>query len=379
MFGTGAGGTRPVIQRNSLREQIAGALREEMMAGRLAAGRNFTVKEIAELYGVSATPAREALVDLAAQGLLRAEHHRGFTVPEFGWDDFLEIFESRVLITDSYFRRLAAHPGAPDDSRLPSLRRRADAAVRAARAGNLDVMVGCDRRFWQEVAGLLGNRRIADYLDWLRVQSWMFAARYLRSMPELGGVCWDSHLDLVDAIEARDVPRVHRIVCEYNLFTVGLLAELAGQQVETVGVLPLLTGRPVAAPGGPGAQDGPVAARAPRTAEEPAEEAEAGSALRPDSAARLPWTEGGAGPEQSAPGTAPHPEEPGREAGGARGHERESGHELGRELGRELGLGLGLVPQPRSVPYGRFGRRLPEPPSGRLPEGRPGPHRAPGR
>lgn len=187
-----------------------------------------------------------------------------------------------MLITDSYLRRLAVNPGAPDDSRLTSLRRRADAAVRAARAGNLDVMVGCDRRFWQEVAGLLGNRRIADYLDWLRVQSWMFAARYLRSMPELGGVCWDSHLDLVDAIEARDVPRAHRIVCEYNLFTVGLLAELAGQQVETVGVLPLLTGRPVAAPGGPGAQDGPVAAGASRTGED----TEAGSAPRPESAAQ---------------------------------------------------------------------------------------------
>ncbi|MFJ8431844.1 GntR family transcriptional regulator [Kitasatospora sp. NPDC094019] len=370
MFGTGAGGTRPVIQRNSLREQIAGALREEMMAGRLAAGRNFTVKEIAELYGVSATPAREALVDLAGQGLLRAEHHRGFTVPEFGWDDFREIFESRVLITDSYVRRLAANPGPPDESRLPSLRRRADAAVRAARSGNLDVMVGCDRRFWQEVAGLLGNRRIADYLDWLRVQSWMFAARYLRSMPQLAGVCWDSHLDLVDAIEARDVARVHRIVCEYNLFTVGLLAELAGQPVETVGVLPLLTGRPVT-----GVPDGAVPDGAVPAA---GEGAEADGGPRPESAAQAPrtgWTPGGTGAGQPAPGTAHHPAEPGREAGGARGRE----HDLGRELGRELGLGLGLVPQPRSVPYGRFGRRLPDPPSGQLPEGRPDPHRAPGR
>ncbi|MEU3573473.1 GntR family transcriptional regulator, partial [Kitasatospora sp. NPDC036755] len=238
----GAGDTpRPVIHRNSLREQIAGALREEMMAGRLAAGRNFTVKEIAELYGVSATPAREALVDLGAQGLLRAEHHRGFTVPELGWDDFLEIFESRVLITDSFHRQYADRRALPDLSRLPSLHRRADAAVRAARAGNLDVMVGCDRRFWQEVGGLLGNRRIADYLDWLRVQSWMFAARYLRKLPSLGGVCWERHPDLVEAIEARDSAGAHRIICEYNLYTVRLLAGLAGQPLESVTVLELLT------------------------------------------------------------------------------------------------------------------------------------------
>ncbi|MGW2249405.1 GntR family transcriptional regulator [Kitasatospora sp. NPDC001660] len=327
MSGNGAGDTRPVIQRNSLREQIAGALREEMMAGRLEAGRNFTVKEIADLYGVSATPAREALVDLGAQGLLRTEHHRGFTVPELGWDDFVEIFESRVLLTDSYYRQYRAHRALPDLTRLPSLRRRADAAVRAARAGNLDVMVGCDRRFWQAVAGLLGNRRIGDYLDWLRVQSWMFAAPFLRGLPVLGGVCWDHHVDLVDAIEARDLAGAHRIICEYNLFTVRLLAGLAGQPLGSVAVLGLLTG---SADGEPA----PVPAPAGTPAAEPAAEPGAGRPRR--------------------------------------------GEDIGRELGRELGLGLGLVPQPRAMPYGRFGRRLPEPPP-EHPQGRSDPHRAPGR
>ncbi|MFG2916919.1 GntR family transcriptional regulator [Kitasatospora sp. NPDC048298] len=315
----GAGDTpRPVIHRNSLREQIAGALREEMMAGRLAAGRNFTVKEIAELYGVSATPAREALVDLGAQGLLRAEHHRGFTVPELGWDDFLEIFESRVLITDSFHRQYATRRALPDLSRLPSLHRRADAAVRAARAGNLDVMVGCDRRFWQEVGGLLGNRRIADYLDWLRVQSWMFAARYLRELPALGGICWERHSDLVEAIEARDSLGAHRIICEYNLYTVRLLAGLAGQPLESVTVLELLT---------------------EFTGEDPPP---------------VPVEPPPAPPEPDAP---PEPATgPGADPGAERSRR---GDEVGRELGRELGLGLGLVPQPRTVPYGRFGRRLP--------------------
>ncbi|MFH8380069.1 GntR family transcriptional regulator [Kitasatospora sp. NPDC018058] len=327
MSGNGASDTpRPVIHRNSLREQIAGALREEMMAGRLAAGRNFTVKEIAELYGVSATPAREALVDLGAQGLLRAEHHRGFTVPELCWEDFLEIFESRVLLTDSFYRQFSTRRALPDLTRLPSLHRRADAAVRAARAGNLDVMVGCDRRFWQEVSALLGNRRIGDYLDWLRVQSWMFAAPYLRETPTLAGVCWDRHLDLVEAIGARDLEGAHRIICEYNLFTVRLLAELAGRPLESVTVLGLLT---------------EVAGVEPAPVEPPA----------------------------------PHPPvEPGTDRPG----QPRPGEDVGRELGRELGLGLGLVPQPRWVPHGRFGRRL----SGPTPEaqqGRPGPHDAPGR
>ncbi|MFF7994089.1 GntR family transcriptional regulator [Kitasatospora xanthocidica] len=362
MPGTGAGGTpRPVIQRNSLREQIAGALREEMMAGRLAAGRNFTVKEIAELYGVSATPAREALVDLGSQGLLRAEHHRGFTVPELCWDDFLEIFESRVLLTDSFHRQFAARRSLPDLSRLPSLHRRADAAVRAARAGNLDVMVGCDRRFWQEVAGLLGNRRIADYLDWLRVQSWMFAAPYLRELPTLAGVCWDRHPDLVAAIEAHDLASAHRIICEYNLYTARTLAELAGQPLESVTVLGLL-----------------AETTGTTGSDERDERDERGGTDGLTGAVATTGTPPAPGAGEPAAPSGPAPAA-GAEPGPARGGRPPGGDEVGRELGRELGLGLGLVPQPRSVPYGRFGRRLPPSPPPEAPRGRPDPHAAPGR
>ncbi|WP_348534302.1 GntR family transcriptional regulator [Kitasatospora sp. GP82] len=301
----GIGGNHPAIQRNSLREQIAGALREEMMAGRLAAGRNFTVKEIAEQYGVSATPAREALVDLAAQGLLRTEHHRGFTVPEFTWRDFLEIFEARTLLTDSAMRQLAAGRGGPgahgyDWGRLPSLRRRAEAAARASRAGQLDVLVGCDRRFWQEVGLLMDNGRIGDYLDWLRVQSWMFAAPYLRGADNLSGVCWAGHTDLVDRIEARDLAGAQRLINEYNLFTIELLASLAGQSLESVTVLSLL--------------------RSSVAAETPSDP----------------------GVHVTEPEVAPVVEQP-RPAAAV------------REVAE---VGLGLVPLPRFVSQGRFGRPL---------------------
>ncbi|WP_084700640.1 GntR family transcriptional regulator [Streptacidiphilus anmyonensis] len=245
-----------VVQRSSLREQVAGALRDELMAGRLAAGRHFTVKEIAELYGVSATPVREALVDLAAQGMLVVEPGRGFAVPRFTWDDFVDIVEARSLVIDGIFRRLAgrlsardsAVPGcavpssavpssaAPgfatpdsatsgsasldsaflDSAAVASLRRRADAAVRAARAGQLDVLVGCDRRFWAELGAFAGNARIGDYLDWLRVQYWIFAAGYLRGRDDLARFCWSRHLELVDLIAAGDLPGVHAMLLAYN-------------------------------------------------------------------------------------------------------------------------------------------------------------------
>lgn len=215
------------VRRTSLREQVANALREEMTVGRLAAGSSVTVREVAELYGVSATPAREALVDLTAQGLLRVEHHRGFAVTELTWEDFLGITEARTLVAEGLLRRRGC-AGRIDRERLPSLRRRAEAATGAARAGRLDVLVGCDRRFWHEAGLLLGNRRVSDYLDWLRVQAWMYAAPRLRARPEHLGACWDGHAELAERVAAGDCSGAHRMVLEYYRHGVELMARLGG-------------------------------------------------------------------------------------------------------------------------------------------------------
>lgn len=102
----GTGGGNGAVTRSTLRQQLADALRDEVLAGRLKPGQEFTVKEIAEQYGVSATPVREALVDLSAQGLLDAVQHRGFEVHAYSVADYRNMVEARVLVTHGMFRQL---------------------------------------------------------------------------------------------------------------------------------------------------------------------------------------------------------------------------------------------------------------------------------
>ncbi|UNS98073.1 GntR family transcriptional regulator [Streptomyces tubbatahanensis] len=289
-----------MIRRSTLRSQIAAALRDEILAGRLATGRDFTVKEIAEQYGVSATPVREALVDLAAQGLLDVEQHRGFRVHEFTLADYRAMCEARQLVVDGLFHRApTAQPppgprpgdtdaGAetdadadPDDGAdadsdadadadsddgaeagsddgadagpaspeagatggrpvtagrpatagsaaarralgglrpevLASVRRRADAAERAARAGDLDVLIAYDLRFWRELSGLLGNPYVCDFLERLRVQCWVFAVPVLRAQATLRGRLWSGHNALLDAVERGDARAARDVLATYN-------------------------------------------------------------------------------------------------------------------------------------------------------------------
>ncbi|MBT2440695.1 GntR family transcriptional regulator [Streptomyces sp. ISL-36] len=212
------------VTRNTLRQQIADALRDEVLAGRLGPGEEFTVKQIAEQYGVSATPVREALVDLSAQGLLDSDQHRGFRVHQFSVDDYRGMVEARMLVVDGIFRRqVSAPPSAssePDVGRgvaLVSVRRRGEAAVRAARAGDLDILIGYDIRYWRELARLVSaNDYIADFLHRLRVQAWVFSVPYLRSDRDVVGWLWSGHVDLVDALTLGDADAAIAVVREYN-------------------------------------------------------------------------------------------------------------------------------------------------------------------
>ncbi|MET9493474.1 GntR family transcriptional regulator [Streptomyces sp. NPDC006552] len=218
----------PAVTRNTLRRQIADALRDEILAGRLCPGQEFTVKEIAEGYGVSATPVREALVDLTAKGLLDSAEHRGFRVHEYSLADYRAMVEARSLVADGIFRGLSEG----SDPRLPvalaGVRRRGEEAARAAAAGDLTVLIGYDLRFWRELSVLFGNAYLSDFFHRLRVQSWMCAVPYLRRCGDLRGSLWSGHCDLVDALARQDAREAHAIVAAYNNDSLRLIERLAG-------------------------------------------------------------------------------------------------------------------------------------------------------
>ncbi|MEU9172079.1 GntR family transcriptional regulator [Streptomyces sp. NPDC048420] len=211
------------VTRSTLRQQIADALRDEVLAGRLQPGQEFTVKEIAEQYGVSATPVREALVDLSAQGLLEADQHRGFHVHEYSLDDFRGMIEARSLVTEGMFQSLDAGHRVLQELEEPrtaaavaGVRRRGEEAQRAAVAGDLTVLIGYDLRFWRELSVLFGNPYLADFLHRLRVQTWVCTVQHLRRLTDLRGRLWAGHTEVYDALYQRDTTTARKLLIAYN-------------------------------------------------------------------------------------------------------------------------------------------------------------------
>lgn len=219
-----------MIQRTTLREQLADALREEILAGRLAPGGEFTVREIAEQYGVSATPVREALVDLSAQGLLEVEQHRGFRIRRYSLVDFRHMIEAQTVIVEGWLHYPGVRLHVDEHQTFTSIRRRAAAARQAALAGDLDVLIAYDLRFWRELEALLGNPQLSEFLDRLRVRCWAFAVPHLRRHSRgagVAGLLWARHPELTDAVERQDGKDTAALLREHRAHSLALATDLA--------------------------------------------------------------------------------------------------------------------------------------------------------
>jgi DNA-binding GntR family transcriptional regulator len=99
--------------QRALRHDIVKRLLEAIILGEFPAGTRLIANRLAGRYGVSATPIREALVELEQTGFVELLHHRGALVKPFGRDDLREYYAIRGLL-EAHAARLACGRVDPD-------------------------------------------------------------------------------------------------------------------------------------------------------------------------------------------------------------------------------------------------------------------------
>jgi DNA-binding GntR family transcriptional regulator len=85
-------GTRTLV------EYASQQLREQILSGALAAGERIHLDGVAEDFGISAIPVREALRTLATEGLVTPLPHRGYTVAPVTIEDLEETYRIRLVL-----------------------------------------------------------------------------------------------------------------------------------------------------------------------------------------------------------------------------------------------------------------------------------------
>jgi DNA-binding GntR family transcriptional regulator len=88
-------------------------LRADLLGGVLEPGSKLAIEALAECYGAGATPLREALNRLVADGLVQQRDQRGFAVAAISADDLAEITRTRCWLEEIALREsIAAHTTA---------------------------------------------------------------------------------------------------------------------------------------------------------------------------------------------------------------------------------------------------------------------------
>lgn len=106
------------LRHKTMAAATAEELRRRILDGVFPAGFALRQDALAEEFGVSRIPLREAFVQLEAEGLVKILPHRGAVVSELSIAEFDELFELRVLIEPRLLRRSAPNLTPDDYKRL---------------------------------------------------------------------------------------------------------------------------------------------------------------------------------------------------------------------------------------------------------------------
>jgi DNA-binding GntR family transcriptional regulator len=189
-----------VGERQSLREQVAHALRAALITGEMRSGVVYSAPVLAAQFGVSATPVREAMLDQALLGQVEAVRNKGFRVTELSDRDLDELTEIRRLIEVPTVARLADAGRAADFERLRPV---AEEIVAAAEAGDLLAYVTADLRFHLELLSLSGNAHLVEVVRDLRTRARLYGLSQLSQRGMLADSARE-HLALLDALKGGD-------------------------------------------------------------------------------------------------------------------------------------------------------------------------------
>lgn len=208
--------------RRNLREEITHTLRAAVISGELRPGVVYSAPSLATQFGVSATPVREAMLDLANEGLVEIVRNKGFRVTELSEKDLDDLSELRLLIEVPTVRRIAEAGVSPEV--LAELRPLAEEIEAAAARGDLIAHVAADMEFHLRLLSLAGNQHLVDTVRSLRSRSRIYGLRALVDRDALVPSAHE-HAELLDLLATGDADGVERLMRHHIGHVRGIWAE----------------------------------------------------------------------------------------------------------------------------------------------------------
>ena len=192
--------------RRTAHEFVKDSLRRAILRGDLSGGARLIQADLAATLDVSTTPVREALRDLATEGLIILDRHRGGVVRELNWREMEDIRLIRQQLEPLAVRLVVERI---TDEELEEAER---LAQRMAKERDLGDWVELNTQFHLVFHRSTGVGRLTSILQGFEETSAVYVAQAQRWHPEIRRRANDEHRALIEAFRSRDEERAAAVM-----------------------------------------------------------------------------------------------------------------------------------------------------------------------
>lgn len=209
------GELREQFRAGSYMEQAREIVKRLILSGAYRPGQRVKEAELAQALGISRSPVREAVMNLANEGLITLHPQRGAFVREFGLKEVRELFEVREAVEVHAVRLAAQRAGEHELSKLKEFLQATERTLQENEADPNSSLTSMypypvDLDFHREIAVLARNERLTHYVVEINIQLRLARVKSTVSRPERAREAYDEHVQIYEAFKRRDPDEAER-------------------------------------------------------------------------------------------------------------------------------------------------------------------------
>ncbi len=199
---------RPIEKHLTLREKILENIRDAIISGSLKAGSRVSEPELAERYGISRTPIREAFRQLESEGYLTVIPRRGAVVSEFSEKDVEEFYAIKSILEGYAARRACEKLTDKELGRLQAIN---DRLSELADHNDIKTFFKIHGDFHDTFIKAADNEKLRDLINSLVTRFQRLRLTSL-SMPGRMRISVQEHEKIIEAFRSRDAESAEALV-----------------------------------------------------------------------------------------------------------------------------------------------------------------------
>jgi DNA-binding GntR family transcriptional regulator len=194
--------------RRTAHELVRDTLRQAIVNGEIERGSVLVQTEVARQLRVSTTPVREALRDLAAEGLMRLDAHKSAIVLHGSLNEMEEIYSIRLLL-EPYCAKVAIAAITPAE-----IDQAAEIHRRMVETTHSEEWVSLNTEFHQVLTDAAGLPRLSAFLKSLREAAQIYIGMRVHSPEEMQAGNVD-HAAILEAFRSQDVDAASAAILDH--------------------------------------------------------------------------------------------------------------------------------------------------------------------